>query len=101
MIPSRRRLILGALTPLAAAALPGARPRPARAQDPFPSRFVRLIVPYAGSGTSADLFARIFAEAMGPRLGQRVVVDNRPGAGGTIGAAQAARAPADGYTSRP
>lgn len=97
---SRRRLILGSLAPLAAAAaaVPAARPRPAGAQDAFPSRPVRLIVPYAGSGTSADLFARIFAEAIGPRLGQRVVVDNRPGAGGTIGAAQAARAPADGYT---
>lgn len=66
--------------------------------EPYPKRFVRLLVPYPASGTTADLHARIFAEQMSYRLGQRLVVENRAGAGGTIGAAQAARAPADGYT---
>jgi tripartite-type tricarboxylate transporter receptor subunit TctC len=89
------------LTPLAAAALLTATSahRHAFAQEePYPRRFVRLLVPYPASGTNPDLHARIFAEKMSVRLGQRVVVENRPGAGGTIGAAAAARAPADGYT---
>ncbi|MDQ8730278.1 tripartite tricarboxylate transporter substrate binding protein [Bradyrhizobium sp. LHD-71] len=66
--------------------------------DAYPRRFVRLLVPYPASGTAPDLHARIFAEPMSARLGQRVVVENRPGAGGTIGAAAAAKAAPDGYT---
>ena len=65
--------------------------------DAWPVRPVRLIVPY-GAGNVADLVARLLAEDMSKRWGQRVVVDNVPGAGGTIGAAQIARAPADGYS---
>jgi tripartite-type tricarboxylate transporter receptor subunit TctC len=49
-------------------------------------------------GGSSDIVARVLAEAMAPRLGQRVVVDNRPGAGGTLAAAHVAQQPADGYT---
>ncbi|WP_137178325.1 tripartite tricarboxylate transporter substrate binding protein [Roseomonas sp. AR75] len=63
----------------------------------YPDRSIRLIVPFApGGGT--DTTARIVAQALGERLGQSVVVENKPGAGGAIGMAAAAQAPADGYT---
>jgi tripartite-type tricarboxylate transporter receptor subunit TctC len=72
-------------------------PAVARAQPRFPDRPIRLIVPFApGGGT--DSTARIVAQAMSERLGQPVSVDNRAGAGGAIGMAAAAQAPADGYT---
>ena len=63
----------------------------------YPSKPVRLIVPYAAGGGS-DFVARIIGVKLNEALGQAVVVDNRPGAGGLIGAEVAARAPADGYT---
>ncbi len=93
----RRRVF----TPLAATAVLAAASAGSRAfaqAEGFPRHFVRLLVPYPATGTAADLHGRIFAESMSNRLGQRVIVENRPGAGGTIGAAAAARAPADGYT---
>jgi tripartite-type tricarboxylate transporter receptor subunit TctC len=69
---------------------------PAGAQD-YPSKPVRLIVPFlAGAGT--DLSARVFADYLSPRLGQPVVVENKPGAGGSLGAEYVAKSPADGYT---
>ena len=67
------------------------------AQDAFPSKPVRLVVPYAAGGP-ADLLARGVAEKLTPRLGQSVVVENKPGAGGHTGGEQVARAAADGYT---
>jgi tripartite-type tricarboxylate transporter receptor subunit TctC len=70
---------------------------PAQAQDAFPTRPVTLVVAWAPGGSS-DLVARILAERMSKELGQPVVVDNRPGASGTIGQASVARARADGYT---
>jgi tripartite-type tricarboxylate transporter receptor subunit TctC len=63
----------------------------------FPNRPVRMIVPFAPGGGS-DIVARILAEGLAERWKQSVVVDNRPGAGSTVGAAIAARSPADGYT---
>lgn len=69
----------------------------AQAQDLFPSRPVKIVVPYAAGGP-ADLLARGVAEKLGPRLGQPVVVENKPGAGGHTGAEQVAKGPADGYT---
>jgi len=69
---------------------------PAAAQT-YPSRPVRLIVPYqAGQGT--DVAARYVAERLGSALGQQVIVDNKPGAGGNIGTEAAAHSPNDGYT---
>jgi tripartite-type tricarboxylate transporter receptor subunit TctC len=78
---------------LAAALLPW----PALAQPAWPRRALRLIVPYPPGGNS-DLLGRLVAGSLSTRLGQSVVVDNKAGAGGTTGAAEAARAEPDGHT---
>ncbi len=67
------------------------------AQAAFPDRPITIVVPYAPGGAS-DLQVRVLATRMGARLGTNVIVDNRPGASGTIGAGYVAKAPADGYT---
>ncbi|CAN7737928.1 tripartite tricarboxylate transporter substrate binding protein [Acidovorax sp. LjRoot66] len=69
----------------------------AHAQSNWPDRPVRVIVPFPASGAT-DLVARVVAQRVAQDLGQQMVVDNRPGAGGTIGAAEAAKAQPDGYT---
>lgn len=74
----------------------GSMTRPARAEA-FPSRPLTLVVPFAPGG-STSVMARIIAERIGEILGQQVVVDNRPGAGGTLAARGFARAEPDGYT---
>jgi tripartite-type tricarboxylate transporter receptor subunit TctC len=68
----------------------------ALAQD-YPARPITIVVPYGAGGTN-DILARAVAGKMSPALGQPVVVENKPGAGGTLGAIHVARAPADGYT---
>lgn len=65
--------------------------------DTFPSKPITIIVPY-GPGGGTDLFARALAAKLGPKLGQSVIVDNAPGAGGIIGLQKLNNAPADGYT---
>jgi tripartite-type tricarboxylate transporter receptor subunit TctC len=70
---------------------------PVAAQQAYPSKPVRLIVPWP-SGTPADVNGRVFAEQLTAGLGQPVVVENRPGAAGTVGMTEALRQPADGYT---
>ncbi|WP_096696744.1 tripartite tricarboxylate transporter substrate binding protein [Polaromonas sp. AER18D-145] len=67
------------------------------AQEAYPSRPLKLVVPYAAGGP-ADMLARMVAEKLGPRLGQAVVIENKPGAGGHTGAELVAKGPADGYT---
>jgi tripartite-type tricarboxylate transporter receptor subunit TctC len=84
-------------TALAAIAGALAAPVLARAQAAFPTRPLRLIVPYPPGGVT-DIMGRLIAEPMGRHLGQPVVVENRPGAGGNIGAIAAAQAEPDGYT---
>ena len=69
---------------------------PAPAQD-YPTRAITLIVPYAAGGGN-DVMARTVADKMSRTLGQQVVVENKPGAGGNIATRQAAKAAPDGYT---
>jgi len=90
---NRRQLLLGAAT--TALALP---PLSAFAQaSDWPKQSIRLVVPFtAGSGT--DIVARALSDRLSMALGQSVIVDNKPGAGGTIGANQVAKAGPDGYT---
>jgi tripartite-type tricarboxylate transporter receptor subunit TctC len=90
-----RRLVLARVF-VSAAALSVASA--AVAQDgPWPTRTVRIVVPFAPGG-SADVAARFLAPRLSARLGQSVVVENRPGAGGTLAVGQVAKGPSDGHT---
>ncbi len=86
------RLMLAALPVVMVAATPQA----AHAQA-YPAKPVRMIVPFAPGGNT-DIIGRIFAPKMSEILGQQIIVDNRGGAGSTIGSEAAAKAPPDGYT---
>ncbi|MBU8537611.1 Bug family tripartite tricarboxylate transporter substrate binding protein [Falsiroseomonas tokyonensis] len=82
----------------AALALPFIGASQAQAQSPWaPNRPVRIVVPFQGGGAT-DLTARLLAERLTPMLGQPVVVDNRPGAGGNLGADMVAKSDPDGHT---
>ncbi|TAJ90548.1 tripartite tricarboxylate transporter substrate binding protein [Reyranella sp.] len=71
---------------------------PAHSQTaPWPNKPIRLVVPYAPGGTT-DVVARVIAEYLGKRLGQNIIVDNKPGKGAMVGTAMVAKAPPDGYT---
>src|SRR3954467_11447671 len=85
---ARRRLLAWplALSPLAS-----------RAQGAWPTRPLRMVVPFPPGGI-ADIAARSIAAEMARDLGQAVVIDNRPGAGGNVGADAVAKAAPDGYT---
>lgn len=89
-LPSRRQLTLAAFALVCTAALP------VHAQT-YPSKPIRLVVPQAAGGGS-DTIARFVAERLSTALGQQVVVDNKPGAAGMLGAEMVKNAPADGYT---
>lgn len=79
---------------LVATAILGA---PARAQEQYPGRLITIVAPIT-AGTAIDILARLYADKLAKRFGQQVVVANRAGAGGLIGAQAVAGSPADGYT---
>jgi tripartite-type tricarboxylate transporter receptor subunit TctC len=89
MTLARRSLLAGSALALAA-------PRIVAAQG-FPSRPIRIVIPFTPAGTT-DLVGRLTAEMLGRRLNHQVVVDNRPGASGNVGAEFVARSEADGHT---
>ena len=89
----KRRMLMGAGFAGAAASMTGAS---GWAQS-FPNKPVRWVIPFAAGG-NYDVTSRLVGEVMGRRLGQTIVPDNRPGAGGVVGLEAAANAPADGYT---
>jgi tripartite-type tricarboxylate transporter receptor subunit TctC len=93
MLPSRRH----AMTALAALCAAAFAASPAVAQGTYPNKPVRLVVPFPAGGTT-DILARAAAQKLSEAWGQQVIVDNRPGAGGNIGADIVAKAAPDGYT---
>lgn len=92
----RRRLMTGLAGLGAAASGLGLAGRPASA-DTFPTKLIRMVVPYPPGGPT-DALARIIAEDMQATFGQTVLVENRPGASGAVGTREVARAEPDGYT---
>jgi tripartite-type tricarboxylate transporter receptor subunit TctC len=91
--PSRRQLILGAAAAAAGATLPIS----AQAQAAWPNRPVRVIVPFPPGGLT-DAYARMYCEHLSRKFGQAFNIENKTGAGGTLGAGEVAKAPPDGYT---
>ena len=91
----RRTLLTAGLAMAGLAA--GALSAPAQAQASYPAKPIKLIVGYPRGGSN-DIVARIIAPSLGSILGQQVLVENKPGASGTMGASQVAKSPADGYT---
>jgi tripartite-type tricarboxylate transporter receptor subunit TctC len=91
-VPTRRALF-GCLAALPLALLPAL----ARAQAEFPTRTITIVVPFPAGGT-ADMLARQVAEKLRAKFGQPVIVENRQGAGGNVGAEYVSRAAPDGYT---
>lgn len=89
----RATLSVMAATALVALGATGA----AQAQSDYPNKPIRLVVPYAPGGAT-DVIGRVLAKQLSEALGQQFVVDNRAGAGGSLGAGQVAKSPADGYT---
>lgn len=89
-MPNRRHAFLAPIA-LALAALAGP------AQAAWPEKPIRIVVTFAAGGAS-DIVARAISEKLSRSLGQPVIMDNKPGAGGTIGGGEVVRAPADGYT---
>jgi tripartite-type tricarboxylate transporter receptor subunit TctC len=85
ILPALAAILATALAPLA------------RAQAPWPSHPVRMVVPFPAGGPT-DVMTRLLSDRLGEALGQPVVIENKPGAGGTIGADFVAKSPGDGYT---
>lgn len=94
---TRRRLLAGAAASAAAFGASTLWPATAAAQSSWPSKPVRVVVPFPPGGLT-DAYARVYCEALSRKFGQNFVVDNKTGAGGTLGAGDAARAAPDGYT---
>lgn len=92
----KKRLFLAALTSISLTGLIGLNSA-AQAQGAYPNKAMRLIVPYTPGGVT-DTSARLIADQMSKRLGQQIIVENKPGASGNIGTSQVAQADPDGYT---
>ncbi len=90
-LPSRRALLAGLI------AAPALLTRRAWAQGKYPTRPIKVVLPF-GAGGVADITVRIVTERLGDLLGQRFVIENVPGAGGSLAAQRVLQAPADGYT---
>jgi len=88
---NRRHFVAGAVGATALAGMP------ARAADAWPARPIRIVVPYPPGGSS-DIIARALSQPLSEALGQSVIVDNKPGANGNLGADQVAKSAPDGYT---
>ena len=84
-----KRLLIAAATVFAVAS--------ATAQAAYPAKVIKIVVPFT-AGSATDIMARIVGEKLSTSMGQAVVVENRPGAGGTLGASQVAKSEPDGYT---
>src|SRR4029077_3670495 len=99
--PTFRRIAMSLITRRRAVIAGGlAAPMLARhgwAQGAYPNKQIRMVVPFAAAGTT-DLLGRIVAQYLTEQWGQQVIVDNKTGAGGNVGAELVAKAPADGYT---
>lgn len=94
---NRRKALPGLMLPLIALAAGGCAMGAAQAEAGYPSKPIRIIVPYpAGGGT--DIIARLLGTQLSQRWGQPVIVENRPGASGMLGNDMVAKAPGDGYT---
>ncbi|MGO4153650.1 Bug family tripartite tricarboxylate transporter substrate binding protein [Cupriavidus sp. YAF13] len=93
-IPATSRALALAVPALFAAA---GFAMPAQAADTWPTHVIKFVVPFTAGGAN-DLVARAAADAVGKRLGQTVMIENRPGAGGVVGADYVAKAKPDGYT---
>jgi tripartite-type tricarboxylate transporter receptor subunit TctC len=91
-----KRAVLAGLVAAAMLSATLAAANNAHAQN-YPNRPITVIVPYAG-GSASDIVSRVLLQKMGSILGQSIVVENKPGAGGNVGTAQAAKATPDGYT---
>ena len=91
---TRRKLLAATGSAAVAASVPGSG---AGAADPWPTKPIRVLMPF-GAGGSMDVLSRLLAPIVSEQLGQPVVVENRPGATGTVTMAAVASAPADGYT---
>ena len=93
---SARRSVLSAAGLALMTAL-GGLPAEAQAQEAWPNKPIRLVVPFTPGGVT-DTSGRLIAEYLGKRLGQQIIVDNKPGASGNIGTSLVKTAPPDGYT---
>ena len=91
-----KKSLFGLALTVAVAAIAAGLPLSAAAQA-WPSKPIRMVIPFPAGGAT-DIIGRVIGQKLGTALGQQVVIDNKPGAGGTIGSDMVAKAPADGYT---